>query len=56
MKDNGEGEHKDVAHRTIFHDLLSNDSLPPEEKSVRRLTEEAQTIVGAGMKKSINAI
>lgn len=48
MKENGEEEHKDVAHRTIFHELLSSDELPPEEKAVQRLADEAQTIIGAG--------
>ena len=32
---------------TIFHELLDSD-LPPEEKTLRRLVEESQTLVGAG--------
>jgi len=39
--------HKDLSHPTIFHALLDSD-LPPEEKGVERLTEEAHTIVAAG--------
>jgi cytochrome P450 len=39
--------HKDLSHPTIFHTLLSSD-LPPEEKGVERLTEEAHTIIAAG--------
>ena len=34
-------------HRTVFGDLLEAD-VPAEEKSVRRLTEEAQVIISAG--------
>jgi cytochrome P450 len=33
---------------TIFHELLSHD-LPPEEVAPRRLRDEAQTVVGAGL-------
>jgi cytochrome P450 len=39
--------HKDLSHPTIFHALLSSD-LPPEEKGVERLTDEADTIIAAG--------
>ncbi|PMD41073.1 cytochrome P450 [Hyaloscypha variabilis F] len=39
--------HKDLSHPTIFHALLSSD-LPPEDKGVERLTEEAHTIIAAG--------
>ena len=37
-----------TAHRTIFHTLKDNLELPPQEKSVSRLTAEATSIVGAG--------
>ena len=39
--------HKDLSHPTIFHELL-NSNLPDSEKSVERLTDEAQVIIGAG--------
>jgi cytochrome P450 len=35
-------------HPTIFHELLQSD-LPPQEKEVQRLGDEAQTILGAGL-------
>jgi cytochrome P450 len=41
------GAHKDLSHPTIFHELL-NSNLPDSEKSVERLTDEAQTVIGAG--------
>jgi cytochrome P450 len=41
------GAHKDLSHPTIFHELLNSD-LPDEEKSVERMAEQAQTIIGAG--------
>src|SRR5438552_1595965 len=36
-----------AAHPTIFHELLNGD-LSPEEKTLPRLVDEGQTIVGAG--------
>jgi cytochrome P450 len=39
--------HKDLSHPTIFHALIDSD-LPPEEKGVERLTDEADTIIAAG--------
>ena len=39
--------HKDVSHPTIFHEIL-NSNLPHEEKSIKRMSEQAQVIVGAG--------
>ena len=46
-----EGLEKDgkqvTEHPTIFHDLLTSD-LPPSEKSMERLADEAQTVLGAG--------
>ncbi|KOS17608.1 Trichodiene oxygenase [Escovopsis weberi] len=35
-------------HPTIFHDLLMSDVLPPEEKSIPRLAQEAQILVQGG--------
>lgn len=35
------------AHPTIFHELLRS-NLPPQEKSPKRMFQEAQTVLGAG--------
>lgn len=42
------GDFRDVEYRTIFHDLLENTSLPPEDKTVDRLWQEAQLLLSAG--------
>jgi cytochrome P450 len=34
-------------HRTIFHDIL-NSKLPPQEKNLKRLAQEAQILLSAG--------
>jgi cytochrome P450 len=39
---------KKYSHPTIFHELLKSD-LPPQEKSVERLADEAQLMIGAGL-------
>ena len=45
----GENEgHKDVAHKTVFNDILAS-RLPAEEKSAIRLQQEAVSIVGAAI-------
>ncbi|SPQ25754.1 5cb44c17-3a3f-4ee3-b57f-18f095ecc721 [Thermothielavioides terrestris] len=41
--------HEAAAHPTIFHEVLNNDELPPDEKSNARLGDEAQLIVAAGL-------
>jgi len=38
---------ENTSHRSIFHELRDSD-LPPEEKTVGRLCEEAQILTGAG--------
>lgn len=43
----GEAPDKTLEHPTIFHSILKSD-LPTSEKSVDRLTDEANTIIGAG--------
>lgn len=43
----GIGEKSGKAETTIFHELL-NGSLPEQEKTVARLWQEGQIIVGAG--------
>jgi cytochrome P450 len=42
------GDFRDVKHRTIFHDLLDSTILPPEDKTVDRLWQEAQLLLAAG--------
>jgi hypothetical protein len=42
------GDFRDVKHRTIFHDLLDSSILPPEDKTVDRLWQEAQLLLAAG--------
>ncbi|TVY18530.1 Cytochrome P450 monooxygenase SAT11 [Lachnellula arida] len=39
--------YKSVSHPTIFHEIL-NSSLPPEEKKLESLSQEGQTVIGAG--------
>ncbi|KAL8993523.1 MAG: hypothetical protein Q9169_006281 [Polycauliona sp. 2 TL-2023] len=39
---------KPDGQRTIFHDLITNDSLMPEEKTQERLVAEGVALVGAG--------
>ncbi|PQE04573.1 cytochrome p450 protein [Rutstroemia sp. NJR-2017a BVV2] len=39
--------HETSKHPTIFHEVLSSD-LPPQEKTIDRLWQEGQTVVGAG--------
>ena len=41
-------KYTDVAHPTIFHDIIDS-KLPDSDKSLERLTEEALSVVGAGM-------
>jgi len=43
-----ESAHRKSSHATIFHELLESD-LPPKEKSVDRLADEAQLMIGAGL-------
>ena len=42
-------EEKDLqGQKTIFHDLMTNDQLRPEEKAVERLEFEGMGLVAAG--------
>lgn len=50
------GDFRDVEYRTIFHDLLENPSLPPEDKTVDRLWQEAQLLLSAGTVTTATAI
>jgi len=46
---NSEGEElKEKGHPTILKELLDSD-LPPREKEIQRLGDEAQTVLGAGL-------
>jgi cytochrome P450 len=46
---NGENQiHHDSQHPTIFSELLGSD-LPPREKTLGRLSAEAQQLIGAGL-------
>jgi len=44
----GEDLKKSTSHRTIFEELVDS-RLPPEEKSHRRLADEAQVIISGGV-------
>jgi cytochrome P450 len=50
------GDYSNVKHRTIFHDLLDNQSLPDEDKSVRRFSEESQLLLVAGTATTATAL
>lgn len=44
-----EGKKRDgQGQKTIFYDLLTNEQLPPEDKSVDRLELEGVSLVAAG--------
>ncbi|CAF9929306.1 MAG: hypothetical protein GOMPHAMPRED_005365 [Gomphillus americanus] len=46
---NGDNEaYKESAHRTIFHEILSNEKLPPSELAPNRIRDEAWTLMVAG--------
>lgn len=47
---------RDFKHRTIFHELLESPILPPEDKSVDRLWQEAQLLLAAGIVTTATAI
>lgn len=42
------GDDDKTSHVTIFHEILHEPSLPPDEKTVSRMTAEATSFVGAG--------
>lgn len=37
-----------AGHRTIFHELINSEILPPQEKQTIRVIQEAGAMVGAG--------
>lgn len=48
MKENHDESYKTIDHPTLFHELLHSD-LTEEEKSVKRMVQEAQVIVSAAI-------
>jgi cytochrome P450 len=48
--------HKNATHPTIFHELLLNQSIPPEEKTDLRLGDEALVLVSAGLSTTAGAL
>lgn len=48
--------HESSSHPTTFHEMLANEEMGPEEKTIRRLVDEAQTIVGAGTLTTANVL
>ncbi|KAI1361347.1 cytochrome P450 [Xylaria arbuscula] len=48
IKSGANDAHYNVAHKTVFNELLNSD-LPPEEKSAERLKHEAASLVGGGV-------
>ena len=42
--------------KTVFHEVLSSDVLPPSEKTVERLSDEVRTLVAAGAETTANAL
>jgi cytochrome P450 len=45
---NGDSTQEKSAQRTIFHELINNEQLPAEERSLPRLVDEGQTMIAAG--------
>ncbi len=48
MKDDIANGRKPTGQRTIFHDMLTNKKVRPEEKETTHLMTEAQVLVAAG--------
>lgn len=48
LKENHDESNKSVDHATLFHEMLNSD-LSPKEKSVERMVQEAQVIIGAAI-------
>ena len=57
VNEQSSGGGKDSSDRkTIFHDMRDSSSLPAEEKSVGRLTEEGLVVIGAGTDTTARAL
>ncbi|KAI9747366.1 MAG: hypothetical protein M1835_002130, partial [Candelina submexicana] len=53
----GEGfDYHNKSHLTIFHELLNDKDLPPQEKTIGRLSDEGQTVVFAGSETTANTL
>jgi len=50
------GDYSNVKYRTIFHDVLDNKSLPEADKSIDRLSQEAQVLLAAGTSTTSNSL
>ena len=48
IKESDHGKHSTERHKTVFTDILSS-NLPPQEKTVARLQDEAAGVVGAAI-------
>ena len=48
IKDGVDDAHKEAEHATLFHEMLHSD-LPESDKSVLRMQQEAQVIIGAAI-------
>ncbi|KAK5196121.1 hypothetical protein LTR99_008070 [Exophiala xenobiotica] len=48
LKQTHDETHKSIDHATLFHEMLNSD-LSPNEKSVSRMVQEAQVIIGAAI-------
>ena len=48
LKEDHDETNKTVDHATLFHEMLNSD-LSPKEKSVNRMVQEAQVIIGAAI-------
>jgi hypothetical protein len=49
-------EYQHVKYRAIFHDILDNKSLSPQDKAVDRLWQEAQIVMSTGTATTAMAI
>ncbi|PQE31749.1 cytochrome p450 protein [Rutstroemia sp. NJR-2017a WRK4] len=47
---------KEPEHKTIFHAILESDTLPASEKTLDRLRQEGQTVVGAGTDTTVGVL
>lgn len=48
LKDKLAASNPTEEHRTVYHELLANSSLPPSELTVPRLVQEGMAVIGAG--------
>lgn len=49
-------EGREADQKTIFHDILTNENIRPEEKESSYLSDEAQTIIAAGTLTTAHAL